>query len=45
MTEQNSSPEQGNTIEDEFVELGRNIKKAIQSAWASEDRKRLQAEI
>ena len=45
MTDQNPTPEQGSTIEDEFVEFGRNIKKALQSAWTSEERKKLQAEI
>lgn len=33
------------SISDEFAELGRNIKQALQAAWASEDRARLQAEI
>ena len=45
MTDKNPAGESGSTIENEFVEFGRNIKKALQSAWASEDRKKLQAEI
>jgi hypothetical protein len=45
MTDPNSSQDRNNDIADEFVEFGQNIKKALQSAWASEDRKKLQAEI
>jgi len=37
--------EQSTTLADEFAELGRNIKKALQSAWTSEERRRLQSEI
>jgi hypothetical protein len=33
------------TLGEEFAELGRNIKQALQAAWASEDRQKLQAEI
>jgi hypothetical protein len=36
---------QSNSIADEFVELGRNIKQALQSVWTSEERRRLQSEI
>ena len=39
------SQEQYKSIADEFVELGRNIKQALQSVWTSEERKRLQSEI
>lgn len=45
MTDPNPSQRQPGTIADEFIELGRNIQKALQAAWASEDRKKLQAEI
>lgn len=34
-----------NDIAFEFAELGKNIKKALQSAWSSDERKKLQAEI
>ena len=34
-----------NDIASEFAELGKNIKKALQSAWSSDERKKLQAEI
>jgi len=33
------------SISDEFAELGRNIKQALESAWTSEERKKLQTEI
>jgi hypothetical protein len=45
LSDQNPSQEQSNSIADEFVELGRNIKQALQSAWTSEERRRLQSEI
>jgi len=45
MEDPNPPQGQSNTIADEFVELGRNIKQALQSAWTSEERKRLQSEI
>ncbi len=34
-----------NDIASEFAELGKNIKKALQSAWSSEERRKLQTEI
>ncbi len=37
--------DQSTNLSDEFVKLGRNLKQALQSAWTSEERKRLQAEI
>ena len=45
MTENNSSQKQTRSLADEFVELGKNLKEALQTAWASEDRKKLQEEI
>jgi hypothetical protein len=45
LTNPNPSQEPAQSISDEFVELGRNIKRALQSAWTSEERKKLQAEI
>jgi hypothetical protein len=45
MSNQNSSQDRNTDIAAEFVEFGQNIKKALQSAWASEDRKMLQEEI
>jgi hypothetical protein len=45
MPEPNPSQGQTKTLGDEFAELGRNIQQALQAAWASEDRKKLQAEI
>jgi hypothetical protein len=45
LSDQIPPQEQANTIADEFVELGRNIKQALQSAWRSEERIRLQSEI
>jgi len=45
MADQNPTPERNSDIAAEFVELGRNIKNALQTAWSSEDRKKLQSEI
>ena len=45
MSNQNSSQDRNTDITAEFAEFGQNIKKALQSAWASDDRKNLQAEI
>ena len=45
MSDQKSSQDRNADIAAEFAEFGQNIKKALQSAWASEDRKNLQAEI
>ena len=45
MSDQKTSQNPKDDIAAEFVEFGQNIKKALQSAWASEDRKKLQAEI
>ena len=40
-----TTQEQAKTIGDEFAELARNMKQALQSAWSSEERMKLQAEI
>jgi hypothetical protein len=40
-----TTQEQSNSISDEFIELGRNIQKALQAAWTSEESKQLQAEV
>jgi len=40
-----STQEQPKSIGDEFAELGQNIRQALQSAWTSEERQKLQAEI
>ncbi len=45
MADQNSTPDRSGDIAAEFVEFGRNIKIALQTAWASEDRRKLQSEI
>jgi hypothetical protein len=45
LSDQNPPQSQSTTIAEEFAELGRNIKQAVQSAWTSEERKRLQSEI
>ena len=45
MADPNPPQGQSNTIADEFVELGRNFKQALQAAWTSEEGKKLQAEI
>jgi len=45
MSGKNPPQGQAASIADEFAELGRNIKQALQSAWTSEERKRLQSEI
>jgi hypothetical protein len=45
MTDPNPSQAPSKTISEEFSELGRNIMQALQAAWTSEDRKKLQAEI
>lgn len=45
MTDPTSPPEPATNLADEFAALGRNIKQAVQAAWTSEERKRLQAEI
>jgi hypothetical protein len=45
MTDQNSSQNRSNDIAAEFAEFGQNIKRALQSAWTSDDRKTLQADI
>lgn len=45
MSDQSANPDRKDDLAAEFVEFGQNIKKALQSAWASEDRKQLQAEI
>jgi ribosome recycling factor len=45
MTEPKPPQEQPKTLGDEFAELGRNIRLALESAWTSEERKKLQAEI
>jgi CII-binding regulator of phage lambda lysogenization HflD len=45
MADAKPSQGQATSITDEFVELGRNIQKALEAAWASEERIKLQAEI
>lgn len=45
MTDQNSSQNKNNDIVAEFVEFGQIIKRALQSARTSEERKKLQADI
>lgn len=45
MTDQKSSQDRNNDIAVEFAEFGQNIKRALQSAWTSEERKKLQADI
>ena len=45
MADPKQSQEQYKSIADEFVELGRNIKQALQTAWTSEERRKLQSEI
>jgi len=45
MANPNPSQKQARGIADEFAELGRNIKQALESAWTSEERKKLQTEI
>jgi hypothetical protein len=45
MADTKQPQEQPNSIAAEFIELGRNIKQALQSAWTSEERRRLQSEI
>jgi hypothetical protein len=45
LADQNQSQAKNSSIADEFIELGKNIQKAMQAAWASEERKQLQAEV
>ncbi len=45
MTDSDPTKNQSTNLSEEFAKLGRNIKQALQSAWSSEERKKLQAEI
>jgi len=45
MSDSDKTNDQSTNLSDEFVKLGRNFKDALQSAWTSEERKKLQAEI
>lgn len=48
MSEQNPTPEPNTTpgeIADELRQLGQNLRQALQNAWESEERKKIQQEI